>query len=130
MSAENVDIVRRAYAAWNSGNAPAAIALLDPDVEWRLPPNFPDAEGWRGRDSVVEGLATVTGSWEDFHVEVHELIDAGDRVVALVRFRAALTGLNLGGANVDAQVWTMRDGKAVHVQMYNGTSEALELVGR
>jgi hypothetical protein len=52
--------------------------------------------------------------------------------VALVRFhgRATLTGLDLGGVSVDGQVWTLRDGKVVGVQMYNGSSEALEAVGR
>ena len=132
MTAENVEIVRRAFEAFNAGDPAAAVELLDPDVEWRLPPNFPDAQVWRGRDAVVEGLATVTGSWDEFRVEVHELIDVGDRVVALVRFhgRATLTGLDLGGMSVDGQVWTLRDGKVVGVQMYNGSSEALEAAGR
>jgi hypothetical protein len=132
MSSENVEIVRRAFEAFNAGDRAAAVELLDGDVVWHLPPNFPDAQAWHGRDAVVEGLATVTGSWDEFRVEVHELIDAGDRVVALVRFhgRATLTGLDLGGVSVDGQVWTLRDGKVVGVQMYNGSSEALEAVGR
>ena len=132
MSRENVEIVRRAFEAWNAGDPEAAIELLDPDIEWRLPPNFPDAESWRGRDAVVAGLTTVTESWDEFRVEVQELIDAGDRVVALVRFRgrAAITGLDLGGVSVDGQVWTVRDGKAIHVQMYNGSSDALRTVDR
>jgi ketosteroid isomerase-like protein len=131
MSSENVEIVRRAFEAWNAGEPEAAVELLDPDIAWHLPPNFPDAEGWRGRAAVVEGLASVTGSWDEFRVEVQELIEAGDRVVALVRFhgRAAITGLDLGGVSVDGQVWTLRDGKAVDVQMYNGTDGALEAVG-
>ena len=124
-------MTRRAFGAWNSGNPEAAIELLDADIEWRLPPNFPDADAWRGRDAVVEGLASVTGSWDEFWVEVQELIDAGDRVVALVRFhgRAAITGLDLGGVSIDGQVWTLRDGKAVDVQMYNGRGEALRAAG-
>jgi ketosteroid isomerase-like protein len=132
MSSENVEIVRRAFDAWNSGDPEAALDLLDPDIEWRLPPNFPDAEVWHGRDAVVEGLASVTGAWDEFRVDVHELIDAGDRVVALVRFhgRAAITGLDLGGVSVDAQIWTLRECRAVEVQMYNGSGEALAAIGR
>ena len=128
MSSENVEIVRRAYEAWNGGDPEAAIELLDPDIEWHLPPNFPDAQAWHGRDDVVQGLAEVAGAWDEFRVEVQEIVDAGDRVVALVRFhgRATITGLDLGGANVDGQVWTLRDGKAVAVRMYNGTAEALK----
>jgi ketosteroid isomerase-like protein len=98
MSSANVEIVRRAFEAWNGGDPEAALDLLDPDVEWRLPPNFPDEQAWHGRDAVVHGLSGVAGSFEDFRIEVQELIDAGDRVVALVRFhgRAAITGLDLG----------------------------------
>jgi ketosteroid isomerase-like protein len=131
MSRENVEIVRRAFEAWNRGDAEAATAVLDPDVEWRLPPNFPDAEGWRGRDEVVEGLTAIAGSWDEFRVEVQELIDAGERVVALVRFhgRAAITGLDLEGVSVDGQVWTIRDGRAVAIQMFNGSAAALQAAG-
>ena len=132
MSRENVEIVRRAFEAWNGGDPEAAIELLDPEVEWHLPPNFPDAQAWQGRDAVVQGLAGVVGAWDEFRAELQELIDAGDRVVALVRFhgRAAITGLDLGGVSVDAQIWTLRDGRAVDIQMYNGSDDALREVGR
>jgi len=131
MSGENVEIVRRAFEAWNRGDPEAAIDVLDPEIEWRLPPNFPDAQAWHGRDAVVQGLTAVAGAWDEFRIDVQELIDAGDRVVALVRFhgRAAITGLDLGGVSVDGQVWTIRDGKAVDVQMYNGKVDALRAVG-
>jgi ketosteroid isomerase-like protein len=132
MSAENVEIVRSAYEAFNEGDPEAAAALLDPEVEWTLPAHFPDAETWRGRERVVEGLATLAGAWESIHIEVKELIDAGERVVALVHIqgRAALTGLDLGGMGVDAHVWTLRDGRAVEVRMHGGTAEALAEIGR
>jgi uncharacterized protein len=132
MSAENVEIVRGAYEAFNEGDPEAAAALLDPEVEWTLPAHFPDAETWRGRERVVEGLATLAGAWESIHIEVKELIDAGERVVALVHIqgRAALTGLDLGGMGVDAHVWTLRDGRAVAVRMHGGTAEALAEIGR
>jgi uncharacterized protein len=132
MSAENVDIVRRAYEAFNAGDPETAIALLDPEVEWTLPAHFPDAETWSGRDRVTEGLAARAASWASLQIEVKELIDGGDRVVALVhiRGRAALTGLDLGGMGVDGHVWTLRDGLVVAVKMYGGTEQALAEIGR
>jgi ketosteroid isomerase-like protein len=132
MSGENVEIVRRAYEAWNSGDPEAAMALLDPQVEWTLPAHFPDAETWRGREQVVEGLRTVSTSWDSLRLEVKELIEAGDRVVALVHIhgRAAVTGLDLAGMGVDAHLWTLRAGRVVAVRMYGGTDEALAEIGR
>jgi ketosteroid isomerase-like protein len=131
MSRDNVELVRRAYEAWNSGEPEAALELLDPDVEWHMAPNFPDAQSWHGRDAVVQGLTEMTGAWKGLRVDVQELIDAGERVVALVRFhgQAALTGLDLEGASVDGQVWTIQGGRAVDVRMYNGRSDALKAVG-
>jgi ketosteroid isomerase-like protein len=131
VSRENVEIVRRIYEAWNSGNAEAAIEVLAPEVEWHVQPNFPDPGTWRGRDEVVQRLTDVAGSWDRLRINVQELIDAGDRVVALVRFhgRSSITGMELEGAGVDAQVWTLRDGLVVDVRMFSGTREALQAVG-
>jgi ketosteroid isomerase-like protein len=132
MSVENVEVVRRAYEAWNGGEPEVALDLLDPEVEWTLPAHFPDAETWRGREQVVEGLRTVSESFDSLHMEVHELIDADDRVVALVHIqgRAAVTGIDLSGMGVDAHIWTLRAGRAVSVRMYGGTAEALAEIGR
>jgi uncharacterized protein len=132
MSKENVDIVRRAYEAFNAGDPETAMALLDPEVEWTLPAHFPDAETWRGRERVVAGLGTLSDAWESIDVDVQELIDAGDRVVALVHIkgRAALTGLDLGGMGVDGHVWTLREGRVVAVRMYGGTEQALAGIER
>jgi ketosteroid isomerase-like protein len=119
--------VRRAYEAFNSDDPDAAIELLDPRVEWTLPAHFPDAETWHGRERVIDGLRAMAESFDSLHLEVHELIDAGDRVLALVHIqgRAAVTGLDLAGMGVDGHVWTLRDGRAVAVRMYGGTDEAL-----
>ena len=132
MSAQNVEIVRRAYEAFNIDDPEAAIALLDPDVEWTLPAHFPDAETWHGRDRVVEGLRSMAASFDSLNLEVHELIDAGDRVVALVHIqgRASVTGLDLSGMGVDGHIWTLRDGRVVAVRMYGGTGDALAEIGR
>jgi ketosteroid isomerase-like protein len=131
MSQENVEVVRRAYEAWNRRDVDEAAELLAPDIEWQMPPNLPDADTWRSSDEVALGLETFLESWTELRVEVHELIDAGDRVVALVHYsgQAALTGMAVEGQGVDAAVWTLRDGKATKVQMYGGTDDALEAVG-
>ncbi len=132
MSSENVEIVRRAYEAFNRDDPEAAIALLDQEVEWTLPAHFPDAETWRGRERVVDGLRAMAASWESLHLEVQELIDAGDRVVALVHIqgRAAVTGLDLSGMGVDGHLWTLHGGRVTAVRMYGGTADALKEIGR
>ena len=131
MSRKNVDVVRSAYEAWNAGDLDAAVEFLDPVIEWRMPPNFPEAGTYQGVDEVKSRLEEFLESWEDFQVEVEELIEAGDRVVALTRFRGRSkgVGLELTGVAVDAQVWTLSEGRVTHVWMYGGTEEALEAGG-
>ena len=131
MSQENVELVRRAYEAWNAGNFDAASELLSPEMEWQMPPNLPESDTWRSKAEVQRGLEDFMESWKELRAEVQELIDAGERVVALVRFRgrSAVTGLEVQGVSVDAAVWTVRDGKLAKVEMYGGTEAALEAVG-
>jgi len=64
-------------------------------------------------------------------VSVEELADAGDRVVALVRYsgRGRESGIKISGANADAQVWSVRNHQAIRVERYGGTAEAREAVG-
>jgi hypothetical protein len=131
MSEENVEIVRRALKAWERGDLNAAADFLDPEVEWRMPPNIPEAGTYRGRDEVVRRLEEFLEAWDDLAVTVEELIDAGDRVVALVRYsgQGRGSGIEIGGVTTDAQVWTLRDGKALRVELYGGTADALEAAG-
>jgi uncharacterized protein len=131
MSEENVEIVRRALEAWERGDMNAAADLLDPEVEWRMPPNIPEAGTFRGRDEVVRRLEAFREAWEDLAVTVEELVDAGDRVVALVRYsgRGRASGVEIGGVTTDAQVWTVRSGQAVRVELYGGTAAALKAAG-
>jgi len=60
MSQENVEVVRRAYVAFNEGDLGAALAAMDPDIEWNAsevffhhPPDLP-AAGGPGRRSFSE----------------------------------------------------------------------------
>ncbi|HEU0023252.1 MAG TPA: nuclear transport factor 2 family protein [Thermoleophilaceae bacterium] len=130
MSSDDVEIVRRAYRAWNDGDLEAAADLFDPAIEWHTPPNVPEAGTWRGESEVRHGIDEFRESWDELRAEVHEVFEAGDKVVAFVRFRgrSRATGLELEGVSVDSQVWTVRNRKVVRVEMYPG-DEALAALG-
>jgi ketosteroid isomerase-like protein len=48
-------------------------------------------------------------------------------VVVIVRYfgRGKESGLDVKGANIDAHVWTVRNGKAVSLRMYQGTGDPM-----
>jgi len=132
MSQENVTIMQRYYDAWFRRD-PSEMGTLDPEIEL-----YPDpANEWvglnlvyRGPDGVREYIRTVEEALEDYHPEVESLIDAGDKVVTL----AIESGRGRGsGAEVlsrrTAHVWTLRDGKAIRLDLYNDRADAFKAVG-
>jgi uncharacterized protein len=132
MSQENLEIVRRAYDAWNKGDLETAFEFLDPDVEVSVPPDFPEAGTYRRRGEVRHWVAEqLLPFLEEVRAEPERFLDAGDQVVVFVRYfgRGKASGIEVRGAVVDAHVWTLRDGKVQKLQMYQGTEEALEAVG-
>jgi ketosteroid isomerase-like protein len=132
MSKENVEVVRRAYEAWNLGDLETAFEFLDVDVEVSVPPDLPEAGTYRGRAEIRRWVAEqLLPILEEARAEPEEFLDAGDQVVVLVRYfgRGKASGIEVRGAVVDSHVWTLRDGKVQKLQMYQGTEKALEAAG-
>ena len=129
MSEENVERLRQGVAAFNRGDMDGMLALLDPDVEFVTAGLFPGVSPvYRGHDGWVTFLREFRGTWESLSVETNEFRDAGDQVVLLMTFDAR--GRN--GLEVHrkfANVWTLRDGRAVRIQSYGEWSAALEAAG-
>ena len=130
MSRENVEAVLRGYAAFNRGDLDAAIEGFHPEIEWHGPGVFPDEDVYRG----VEGVRRFWDQWlelfEDFQIEIEEVIEAGEKVVVM----AVVHGRGRGsGADVKTpsfpHLWTFRDGKAVRMRMFQTKAEALEAAG-
>jgi ketosteroid isomerase-like protein len=111
MSQENVDLVRSAYEAYNRRDPEALLASFDPDIDWHVPDSLAWGDHVRGLEAIgrfFEGLKPYMG--DDHRVEIGELIDAGDRVVALVRHRGSAPS----GGPYDVpsiMVWTAAGGK-------------------
>jgi ketosteroid isomerase-like protein len=130
MSQENVEMVRRAYDAWNSQQAlPALEAYLSPDFEFVNPDYAIEPGTRRGYQGLVAVVEAVDAAFAEYSHDPHELIDAGDKVLALVTFRARG---RQGGVEmrVDEQhVWTLEDGKVVRLEWFHDRREALEAAG-
>jgi ketosteroid isomerase-like protein len=127
LATANTDLIRNGYDAWNRGDVDGVMAVLDPAVEWQGYAHLPESGTLSGRAEVRAWLERFLEAWEELEIELTELIESGERVVALVRFHALGKGSGArveGG--VDAHVWTVRDNRVVAVKLYQGTREALE----
>src|SRR4051794_16658288 len=124
MSQENVEIVRAAYAAWNSGDVDAVRELYDADVFMRMPEGWPEPGPFVGREAVMREWEHVREAWNADVVEpISDFIDAADRVVVRVVWRVAGQGpaVNLEITNV----LTVRKRKIVYHEFFTDHGEAL-----
>jgi len=130
MSRENVEVVRRATDAYNRGALEEAAKWMDPEIEWDMSRvEVPDPDVYRGVDGMLAFHRSWEESWESQDLEPQELIEAGDQVVSVIRH---VGRGKLSGAEVEqrfAQLWTVRDGKIVRMEMYPDREDALEAVG-
>jgi ketosteroid isomerase-like protein len=129
MSQENVEVVRSLLAAFDRGDYEAALALIDPDVEWAEPPYLPGSGVQRGHEGIRRGWARWLGEWEWFNVEPVEFIDAGDRVMVHGTNRARGRASGVEVTRQFGSVFTVRAGKVLRHEAFATKAEALEAVG-
>ncbi len=132
MSQENVQLVRRANAAFNSGDYERFAESLHPEIEFRDHAHAADApQALKGAQVVLSLLAEWRESFEDFRAEISEYIDAGDNVVCVTRWtgRGKASDAAVDVSQVD--VYELRDGKIVRATLaYPDKTTALEAAGR
>src|SRR6266566_1531352 len=114
MSAENVEIVRRAFEAFNRDGPEASLAEFAPDVEWHDLPDQPDAEVHHGHAGFLAAMEQFLGGFEDYTTHLDEIIDHGERVVVCVRLigRGRTSGARFE-KRAAGGVWTLRNGFVV-----------------
>jgi ketosteroid isomerase-like protein len=142
MSEDNVELVRRLYAAGGPFSLPMSPdeerALLDllfgehyvEQVEVRMPPDYPEGEQvLYGRQGMSRLLAMLRDSWTEWRFEAERFIDAGQRVVVLIRVIARGGASGLAAEQETAHVWAIREGRLASIQIYRDRDEALKAVG-
>jgi ketosteroid isomerase-like protein len=134
MSEENVEIVRRWWAAFNKDKMPP-LELCDERIEIRNQAGNPNRGPYRGTRGFISGQPTRGEVIDEPHFEVDEIIDVGDgeTVVSVQRTFGTMRYTRLSSDDFPqppwAAVWTLRSGKAVSAQGYASRAEALEAVG-
>jgi ketosteroid isomerase-like protein len=131
MSQENVEIVRRGYAHWKAtGGAGEGEIRAHPDLVWDVSElGWPDQQIYRGPAGAMQFNAEWADAWDDWEMEPEDYIDAGERVVVILTQRGRSKGTGIPVEMRFAQVWTLRDGQGIRMQLYANVDEALAAVG-
>ncbi len=129
MSQENIEVVSKIYDAFARGDIDSVLAQVDPEIEFDLSDRLPDEGVHRGREDYRQFLERTFELWADFHVEVEDLLDAGDATVALIHTTA--TG-RISGIEIDervAHVFWLRDATPYRFKVFTERAEALQAAG-
>jgi ketosteroid isomerase-like protein len=118
----NVELARAGYEAVARGDVDALRPLLAADVKWHGGDESAP-EACRGSAEVLE---VVSAAGERGGIgELVDVVDAGDRVVVILRPPAT----EEGDAALRANVTTFRDGRVIEMVGYETPDEAFAAVG-
>jgi ketosteroid isomerase-like protein len=129
MSQENVEIVRRIYDEYV--DRPEAVReLYHPDYETDVTDVAPDIGVIRGFDAANEAFRPYFETFEDFYVEIEEVIHADEEhVVIEVHDGGRMRGSDSEVRNHRFHVYAFRDGKVVRFSSHLDRNQALEAAG-
>jgi ketosteroid isomerase-like protein len=127
MSQENVEVVRRLLDAVERDDRPAALACLDPALEW-VPLRAATEGAYRGHAGFEKFWADTDENFETFEPQF-ELRDLGDRVLAWGTLHVRGSGSGVETDIPTGGIFEVREGGIVRWQDFGSKEEALEAVG-
>jgi ketosteroid isomerase-like protein len=131
VSNESIELVKSAFDAWNRGDFDTFANHLAEDVAWLEVSGRPEggAAERLGRDRLRQSLESLFDAWESYRLEVQQIHDVGDRVVAVVRevARGRASGVEIDG--LWGYLIAVGDGEIVRIEAYRDAQVALERAG-
>src|SRR5436190_18839774 len=128
MSQENVEIVRGIYEAVARRDGVTPFEVYSEDIVWDISNSARAALNpkpiYHGHEGVREAWRDGVSAFREVDLEVEDLVDAGDRVLASIQERDVGRA---SGARVEANhfaVWTLADGKVTRLQVFDDREEA------
>jgi ketosteroid isomerase-like protein len=130
MSQENVEALRPVYEEWGRGNWTPRFGVYADDMEWGWSDEFPGLGGVEADPELISSrLRAWLSPWEDWRCEAEEFVVAGDHVVVLTRYRGRGKGSKVTVDTRGAHLWTLRNGKAMRLEVFSSRERALAAAG-
>jgi ketosteroid isomerase-like protein len=131
MSQENVEIVRASWEAWRRGDMDELFEFYDPAVEWDMTHSYvPDMGVFHGHEGIRQFFREWLAFFAEYYAEPEEFIGADENVI--VRMRQGGRG-KASTVEVEMpavwQLYRLRGGRAVRVEIYRGEAEARHAAG-
>lgn len=123
---ENLNIVQAVFDAYFRGDEKGVFELVATDVVVTQFPEQIDVGEYRGHEGVRQVMADWIGSWDDWSIEILDVREVGEVVLARARQRGR--GIR-SGAPMDAEamfVFTVRDCLVASWRMFSSERQALD----
>lgn len=129
VSNQFIEELREAYAAFNRGDIDSALKPFDSRIEWSEPPQFPGGGTYYGVEGVKRYLTQSRAGIAEGTSEPEQFVISGNRVVVLVHVRVRRKGSDAWHEVRIADVYTVRDGKAIQMRAFVDQQKALRWAG-
>ena len=130
MSLENLEVVRRLYAAWDRGEHPGPAELLDPEIEYVNPAGAIEPGVKRGRAGFARAVANTLEGWSSWQMEPESFEASGNQVAVSVRFRARARRSGIEFQGRESALVTLRNGRVIRYEWFHGPDDARETLRR
>jgi uncharacterized protein len=126
VSESNLEIVKRGYEALATGGFEDWLPLFDPGFEMSTPAELASEPGtYRGHEGIRRWWEEFYEAMDEVRLEPHEFHEVGELVVVTFTIHARGRSTGLETEQSAAQVWHMRDGKAIRLELFGELEEAL-----
>jgi ketosteroid isomerase-like protein len=130
VSQENVEVVRRAFDAFDRRDVDGLVDLTTAHVEWfPAMPGIVAGDSFRGRVGVEQYFEGLAETWVEYRSTVEALRDLGDRVLALGRLEGRGRGSFAPVTSPQGTVFEFCGTKISRFRTYLDHAEALKAVG-
>ena len=129
MSQENVDVFLAAVEAFNREGMEGQLRYASRDIEWQMDEGWFEDQTYAGHDGLRALAAIFVDNFDEYRWDVDRVIDAGDKIAALVWQRGRTKE---GGFLIEQPIGVVvefRDAEAIRVWNYFEWRSALEAVG-
>ena len=118
----NKELVKKGYEAFAAGDIQTVMDLFDDDIEWVQPGQSAISGTFHGKSEVMDFMGKLAE--KALTVKVKRLIAEGDTVIAI-------TEVTVGGeTSEDADVFTVRNGKTVRMEVHGDTGMLERVYGK
>jgi ketosteroid isomerase-like protein len=129
MSQRNVEVVRRFFELLDRDETDALLRFVDPAIETIEGPELPGAGSYIGHAGLARAYDHWASQWDDFRLELTELIDAGRDVVAVTHHHGTGRASGVAVDTIVAYLFTVDDGRIVRLRIFATKAQALDAAG-